>query len=115
MTTYELLREDEWTVDGRKIVPPVIWAEKVIPLMERDPDAEYMSRIIGKVTNIRRDGNLILGDTDVDLPEGTALTCDVDYAHEQTRTLEDGRVEMHNVRLRGANVNTRDNYPWKED
>jgi hypothetical protein len=115
VTTYELLREDEWTVDGRRIVPPVIWPEKVIPLMEHDPDAEYQSKIIGKVTNIRREGNRIVGDVDMELPEDTALTCDVDYAHHLTRTLDDGRIEIKNVRLRGANVNTKDHYPWKED
>jgi len=115
MTTYELLREDEWTTDGRRIVPPVLIPDKVIPLLQRDADEEYRTKIVGKVTHIRREGNRIVGDVDMDLPPDTAFTCDVDYAHHMTRTLDDGRVEMKSVRLRAANVNTKDNYPWKDD
>lgn len=112
MTTYELLREDEWTVDGRRIAAPVLYADR-IPLMTHG-DQEGHSQLIGVVSNLRREGNRILGDTDADLPEGTALTCDVDYAREQVHTFDDGRMELRNVRLLGANVNTQDNYPWKE-
>ena len=115
VTTYELLREDEWTVDGRRIVPPVLIPDKIIPLMQRDPDEQYASHIVGKVTNVRREGNRVVGDVDMELPEGTAFTCDVDYAHHLTRTLDDGRVELKSVRLRAANINTKDNYPWKDN
>ena len=105
MTTYELLREGEWTNDGRMLeVNSVTWEDQV-PLVGRDDS------LLGSVTNIRRDGNDILGDVDVPLPGGVALTCSLRL---DVLTNSDDGVIGHSAVLLSAHVNDRAMYPWPE-
>ena len=67
--THELLREDEWTTDGRKLTAGgVTWWEQ-IPIV-------YEGTVLGALGNIRREGNRIYGDTDLEIPEEAVLTAD---------------------------------------
>jgi hypothetical protein len=115
MPTYELLREGEWTDDGRMLTPDTTtWREEQIPLMSQGNDDHFGAVIIGKVSNIHRVGNKILGETSVEIGEGKALTCDTDRVDDVTEH-EDGCMEMTGVRLIGAYVNEADKYPWKDN
>lgn len=65
MKTSEILREGEWTRDGRLIRPGgVYWDDDVIDVMEFI-DETVPPIIIGSLWNIRREGDYILADTDV--------------------------------------------------
>ncbi len=115
MPTYELLREGEWTDDGRMLTPDTTtWREEQIPLMSQGNDDHFGAVIIGKVDNIRRVGHKIFGDTSVEIGEGKALTCDTDRVDDVIEH-EDGCMEMRGVRLIGAYVNKQENYPWKDN
>jgi hypothetical protein len=104
--THELLREDEWTTDGRLIVGGTLsWWEQ-IPLM-------YEGAILGAIGNIRREGNRIYGDTDTEIPEDAVITCDVD--HVATSYEPDDRMRISGARLIGAHVSEKGTYPWKDD
>ncbi len=115
MTTYELLREGEWTDDGRMLTPgTTTWRDERIPLLSQGKDEHDGAQLIGSVSNIRRVGNKIFGDTNVEIGEGKALTCDTDRVDDVTEH-EDGCMEMTGVRLIGAYVNKQENYPWKDN
>lgn len=112
MRTYELLREGEWTDGDHRMITPetVTWPIEPIPLLARTKG--YDSEIIGYVYNIRREGNRILGDTDLTLRADQALTAECDYGTAQQ--VSRGRIEMTGVRLRAAYVNDKKNYPWSD-
>jgi len=115
MPTYELLREGEWTIDGRMLTPgTTTWREDPIPLLSQGEDEHSGAEIIGIVSEIRRVGNKIVGNTSVEIGEGKALTCDTDQLDNLT-SHEDGGIEMTGVRLMGAYVNDADKYPWKDN
>ena len=116
MPTYELLREGEWSDDGRMLTPDsTTWREDPVPLLSMGTGEEHSdSEIVGIVSNIRRVGNKILGDTSIEIGEGKALTCSTDRLDEVIEH-EDGCMEMRGVRLRGAYINKQENYPWKDN
>jgi hypothetical protein len=115
MPTYELLREGEWTTDGRMLTPDTITWKDPIPLLRRaDEIGQDGSEIVGKVTSIRRVGNKILGDPDIELDEDQLLTCDVDHLGQMFEHLGGG-MEITGARLVAAHVNAKDQYPWKDN
>jgi hypothetical protein len=111
MSTHELLREGEWTPDGRMITPETVSWMDSIPLLTRETGLEGF--LIGAVDNIRREGNKILGDCTIDLPSGKALTVECNYG--AATEVAPGRVEMTGVRIIAANVSESKFYPWKEE
>jgi hypothetical protein len=115
VTTYEMLREGEWTTDGRLLTTGTVsWDDEKIPLMERDLQDAYESHIVGFVYNIRRVGDRILGDTDYEVGKDMTLVCDCDRIGITTEHEELG-VEFNGARIRAAVVIEKDRYPWKND
>jgi hypothetical protein len=112
MTSIEMLREGEWTRDGRMLTEgTVIWREQIPLLALPNPqrDGHDGAHIVGAVTNIRREGHLIMGDPSVDLGD-MVLTCDVDQIGDH---IEHGEgIEVKGGRLTAAYINQRKNYPW---
>lgn len=109
MKTHELLREGEWTTDGRLLAPDSIRWGMRIPLVVRS--FGDTGHIVGAVTNIRREGNRILGDTDVTIGDHMTLTCDLDVDAVVQHT--DRGMEVSAGRLMAAHVNDKHKYPWK--
>jgi len=110
-TTRELLREGEYTRDGRMLTPnSVTWRDQ-IPLMARADKLNGLGgdHLVGAVTNIRREGNRILGDLSVDIEDNLIVTCEVDNT---TSIKHVEGVEFTSARLVGAYVNRADQWPW---
>ena len=111
MTTYELMREGEWTTDGRLCTPGTItWREDKIPVLGRD--YARLGSIIGVLSNLRREGNLILGDTDAKVPAGKVLTTDCEFDKAKAREVAPGRIEMTDLVIRAVHVSEPEQYPW---
>jgi hypothetical protein len=112
VTTIELLREGEWTRDGRMLTPgTIIWREQIplLALADTERNGHDGSHLVGAVTNIRREGNLIVGDPSIDLGD-MILTCDVDQLGDLIEH-EEG-IETNGSRLTAAYLNEKHNYPW---
>jgi hypothetical protein len=116
MTTYELLREGVWSVDGRFLTPgTTTWRGELIPLLTTEGTGDrFDAKLVGSVRNIHRVGNKIFGETDYEVPKGMRLTCDCGSLG--TITEHPGRgVEFAGAQIMGAFVDPKDKYPWKND
>jgi hypothetical protein len=111
MRTHELLREGEWSLDGRLLTTNTVTWPHQIPVIVRGFGNGL--HLVGMLRNIRREGSRILGDTDVTIGAHMVLTCTVDFG--QARERAPGRIEMTDVRLSAAYVSTKDTYPWKHE
>jgi hypothetical protein len=110
MFTYELLREGEWTEDGRKITAgSTTWSKKAVPVVHGGDNAN--GGIVGTIVNIRREGNQIIGDSDFDIGEDWVITCDVDV-RKMTEIIPT-RIECTDVRIMIAHVSKKGSYPWQ--
>ena len=111
MTTRELLREGEWTTDGRMLTSGTVTWSEPIPLLTVPASEDNSSTVVGAVRNIRREGNRIFGDLSIEIDEDQIVTCDVDNIGEPIE--HDEGLEFTGVRLRAANLNSPDAYPWR--
>jgi hypothetical protein len=117
VTTYELIRESVWSIDGRFLtLGTTTWRGELIPLLAHDQDDtdRFDAKLVGSVRNIHRVGNKIFGETDYEVPEGMRLTCDCDRLGETTEHPGLG-VEFTGARIMGAFVDPKDKYPWKNN
>lgn len=105
----EIFRVGEETVDGR-IVHDVTWREGILPVFAWPVDDAYAGDVIGHMFNIRRDGNRIYCDTDVDVE---AITVDCDQMVFNLDD-EDYVLSATSARIIAGHLNTRSNYPWKD-
>jgi len=112
--TRQLLREGEWTRDGRMLtIGGVTWRDQ-IPLMARGDKRDGFdgSHLIGVVTNIRREGNVILGELSVDIDDNLIVTCEVDSVEDRIERPEG--VEFVTARLVAATVARTEHWPWEK-
>jgi hypothetical protein len=104
--THELLREGEWTTDRRMLSDGSIsWWEQ-IPII-------YQGAILGALGNIRREGNRVYGDTDLEIPEDAVLTAEVDNLAVSSD--DSGGMVIASGRLVSANVSPKGSYPWENE
>lgn len=111
MSTREILREGQWTNDGRMLpVGSVTWSEDPLPMLDD-------GMLAGTLTNVRREGNRILVETTPDLGDDMIVTADCDYPDGTDTVVEvaPGHIEMRSVRLRAGHVNERSFYPWSDE
>jgi hypothetical protein len=110
--SIELLREGEWTSDGRMLTSGTVTWREQIPLLalpnvdQKGHDGGYL---VGAVRNIRREGNLIVGDPSIDLGD-KVLTCDVNPVGDPIE--HDEGIEVSGGRLTAAYINEKHYYPW---
>lgn len=106
MSTYELLREGEWTDDHRFIHPgAVTWPDEPIPVLDE------ANALVGAVFNVRREGNRILGDLTLGLPDDLCLTAALHLMDKISNN--DNEFEVVRGRLLSAKISDRDSYPWE--
>lgn len=111
MKTWELMRESLSTTDGRIVAGGgATWPEEGIPLMGAS-DGGLMQQH-GVVSNIRREGILIFGDANIDLPTGSCLTVGGDVGDEVIET-EDGKWLAMKFEMKYATVTDQEDYPWE--
>lgn len=103
MKTVELLREGEWTDDRRLVADGATTWPESIPLMSR-PDEVDSSIILGYITNIRREGNRIVGDSNVP----------VEAVSVGGRVNSDGGQVFSSYELAYALPCTQDQYMWND-
>jgi hypothetical protein len=110
--TWELMREGQPSRDGRAVAAGACtWPENNygIPVLGYD-EAEHQE-VHGYVTNIRREGQLILGDCDTTLPPDACLTVGGNVGDEVI-VADDGTWLAMKFEIRYANVSHREDYPW---
>lgn len=108
MKTYEVLREGEWTRDGRLIREGgVQWDETdSIPVMEYI-DEWAPPIILGEMWNIRREDNRILVDSDVVTKLITVTVLD-----HVVEDITDEGVIISSCRIQTGFVSEPGTYPW---
>jgi hypothetical protein len=108
MSTREVLREEEWTHDGRMLpAGSVTWAEEPLPMIVGD-------EIVGTLTGIRRAGNKILVETSLDLADDMIITADCDIPNGSAVEVAPGHITLTGIRLRAGYVNHSSFYPWSD-
>lgn len=111
--TRELVREGEWTRDGRMLTAGnTTWRDQIPLLARKSEDKFDPGHLIGVIHNIRREDNRIVGDLSIDIEDNLIVTCEVDKIGGVIKRAEGH--EFTSARIVGCYVNKPENYPWAD-
>lgn len=106
MPVLELLRENEWTVDGRFIEAGSVSWEEIVPLYSNVAGEDML---VGTVTDLFRSENRIYGYVDLDVACVT-----VGGSMTKFQTCDEGAILSEYHVLYGM-VSDPLTYPWKDE